>query len=444
MNTHLYETNVHQSLPNKIPNPSSELNMQPLSSSIIRSSVMDVTVILTQCGIGKSGYTKPLSPGMLIGGIDEVGIGRSNISSIKKVMNDSIELVEASFSNKKAGHRKISIEMTHDKEWCKESMPLAIMALQQSIPALSRCNRRTDFIRRCLKDLILSNERYLVVKKEIVNFGVFLDTAITTGDISGFERYSDSLKAIYIQAKESDDELDFVITEEIEDNLNRLLLQIMKPSGEPFTQNHQCVCLKMIQFIFGAFPDIIKSDQERWLHRAIILESGSLLDSGLVRFLVEGCKVDLDVVDSMYNTPLHYAAALGNVSAIETLLRAANTLYTEEGNEDCTFKDAIINACNVNGNTPLHACVIGCDSSAKSLECIRLLLDAGANSDVLNNDFLKPGDMASGMHLGDVEKILGKKLSVEPLKDDILDTTGIHEKKPDDERIMAILKKYGV
>jgi len=80
-------------------------------------------------------------------------------------------------------------------------------------------------------------------------------------------------------------------------------------------------------------------------------------------------KVDLNIVDYLKNTPLHYAAGTGHARCVELLVQTGR---------------AKLDLLNNIGETPLHKAAAG--SSQKHSDCCRVLVNGGARLDIRNND----------------------------------------------------------
>eukprot|EP01130_Rhizamoeba_saxonica_P001452 TRINITY_DN1130_c0_g1_i2.p1 TRINITY_DN1130_c0_g1~~TRINITY_DN1130_c0_g1_i2.p1 ORF type:complete len:143 (-),score=31.94 TRINITY_DN1130_c0_g1_i2:32-460(-) len=80
-------------------------------------------------------------------------------------------------------------------------------------------------------------------------------------------------------------------------------------------------------------------------------------------------QVNFNQQDDFGNTPLHYACAGGHPGAVEILLGAPNV---------------DINITNFQGDTPLHRAASKPSDGAG--ECVRILIAAGAETSIVNND----------------------------------------------------------
>ncbi|CAG8496167.1 5447_t:CDS:2 [Ambispora gerdemannii] len=87
---------------------------------------------------------------------------------------------------------------------------------------------------------------------------------------------------------------------------------------------------------------------------------------------------DINHVDSVGNTALHYAAQFGSLTAAELLLKQPN------------IKLDIAN--KLEGDTPLHKAVQYEDANV-SLEIVKLLIEAGADTTKRNKNRQKPEDL---------------------------------------------------
>ncbi|CAG8547841.1 6185_t:CDS:2 [Ambispora leptoticha] len=87
---------------------------------------------------------------------------------------------------------------------------------------------------------------------------------------------------------------------------------------------------------------------------------------------------EINYVDSIGNTALHYAAQFGSLSAVELLLKQPN------------IKLDIAN--KLEGDTPLHKAVQYEDANV-SLQIVRLLIEAGADPLKRNKNRQKPENL---------------------------------------------------
>uniref|UniRef100_A0A6P7GM07 Uncharacterized protein LOC114338408 n=1 Tax=Diabrotica virgifera virgifera TaxID=50390 RepID=A0A6P7GM07_DIAVI len=143
----------------------------------------------------------------------------------------------------------------------------------------------------------------------------------------------------------------------------------------------------------GANLSISNNQNQTLVHKAV--ESGGLK---VLRYLVEDCKLDVNVSDVDGNLPAHKAAELGYVETLKYLKgKGANlsisnnqkqTLVykaTQSGDlevlkylvEDCKMD---VNVSDVNGNLPVHMAVEFSD-----VEILKYLKEKGANLSVSNN-----------------------------------------------------------
>jgi len=93
-------------------------------------------------------------------------------------------------------------------------------------------------------------------------------------------------------------------------------------------------------------------------------------------------KIDVNTIDQLGNTPLHYAASANHAHVVEILL--SNPKIN-------------INVQNSYKDTPLHKA-----ASRGAIGTIKLLVSAGANLDIKNKDNQRPKDLAKSHEIGDL------------------------------------------
>jgi len=92
--------------------------------------------------------------------------------------------------------------------------------------------------------------------------------------------------------------------------------------------------------------------------------------------------VDVNLTDQLGNTPLHYAASANHANVVEILI--SNPKIN-------------INAQNSYKDTPLHKAAV-----RGAIGSIKLLVSAGANLEIKNQDNQRPKDLSKSHEIGDL------------------------------------------
>ncbi|CAM9322541.1 unnamed protein product [Ectocarpus sp. 4 AP-2014] len=121
------------------------------------------------------------------------------------------------------------------------------------------------------------------------------------------------------------------------------------------------------------------SDIVRGLVQELGIEGCDATSAGVHALAFAASKQHLDIMAILTGAgvvdtgkALYLAAGMGHEASVKFLLRHRH----KEGR--CGVEDAYVNACEIDGNTPLVVCIQGCLSHAPRI--LRMLVDAGADS----------------------------------------------------------------